>query len=112
MKTKVELEQEIKKTMECLTDYPKATANAFFYTRLSTRLVKQEKMDVLNWFFDSPFLKPAFAFLFLAINIVSLVHFLTNDSIINETQQTATEIFVEEYSLNQSTETYLVLNDE
>jgi hypothetical protein len=112
MKTNLEIEQEIKKTMESLTGYPKAAANDFFYTRLSTRLVKPEKSDLLNWFFDSPILKPAFAIVFLAINIISLLHFLNVNTQITTTQQTSTELFVEEYSLNQSTETYLVLNDE
>ncbi|MFA6403894.1 MAG: hypothetical protein WCX31_20030 [Salinivirgaceae bacterium] len=112
MKTNVEIEQEIKKTMESLTDYPKATTNDFFYTRLSTRLEKPENAKWLNWFFDSPFLKPAFAILFLALNLVSLLHFLNTNSQITATQQTSTEIFVEEYLLNQSTDTYLVLNEE
>jgi hypothetical protein len=115
MKTKVEIEQEIKKTMESLEKYPKATANDFFYTRLSTRLVKPEKTDLLNWFFDSSILKPAFAILFLAINLVSLLHFLNAIPQLTSTpvdQQSSIDIFVEEYSLDQSTETYLVLNDE
>jgi len=112
MKTDSEIEQQVKITMESLTDYPKAIASDFFYTRLSTRLVKPEKFDVLSWIFETPYLKPVFALLILAINIVSISLYLHTGSQTAATQQTASEIFIEEYSLNQSTESYLVLNDE
>lgn len=112
MKTKEAIDEQVTKTLELMEQLPKASADAFFYTRLSARLERQNEPTVFNWFFDIPMLKPAFIVLFIFLNLVSLVHWVNQYQSVQTQPLTATEELIEEYSLNQTTNSYLVFNEE
>lgn len=112
MKTKEQKIIEVEKTLKYLEHLPKVETDAFFYTRLSAKLESQSQYQPLQWLFEVPYLKPAFVVLFLALNIASIVHLNNFYKSQNAENLSVSDEFVTEYDLNQSTDSYLVLNDE
>ncbi len=112
MKSKESIEEQVDKTLELLDHLPRVTADAFFYTRLSVRLEKKTHQGDFHWFFDTPMVRPAFFLFFVILNVVSLIHWINQNQELQTVNQTASEELIEEYSLNQSTNSYLVFNEE
>jgi len=110
MKKKINIQAEVEKTLNCLDNYKKVKADPFFYTRLSIKLEKKQETNVLNLIFNSPLLRTAIVALIIIINVLS-VNYVIHEN--KETMDTDfTSLFTEEYMLDQSTESYLVLNNE
>lgn len=108
METNKNLQKEITKTLGALDNWKQIETDPFFYTRLSVRI--ENKTSAFNWFLNSPILKPALITMTLLINIFTINYLITT----NASTQTNDFVsaFTEEYMLDSSTETYLVLNEE
>lgn len=108
MKANKNIQNEVEKTLSSLDSWPKVEADAFFYTRLSTKLEKAPKgNNVFDWLFNTPVLKPALVAFAILINVMSVFYI----SFQNTTETDFADAFSSEYMLDQSTESYLVLNE-
>lgn len=108
MKADKNIQKEVEKTLSSLDNWQKVEADAFFYTRLSAKLEKApEGSNVFNWFFNTPVLKPALVAFAIIINVMSVFYL----SYQNTTTANFSETFANEYMLDQSTESYLVINE-
>lgn len=102
------IQNEVDKTLNSLDNWQMVNADAFFYTRLSAKLEKKTQASTaFNWLFNTPILKPALVAAALIINITSILYL----SYQSTSETDFTEAFTSEYMLDQSTESYLVLNE-
>ncbi len=112
MKRSEKIQTEVEKTLGALDNWTPVKTDAFFYTRLLAKIEKRSSPSKLNWLFESPILKPALIAAALILNLLSIGYIIaSNKSIQDQTSDFSTE-FTNEYFLNQSTESYLVFNDE
>ena len=112
MKTNKDIQEEVEKTMNSLNNWKPVETDAFFFTRLSVRIEKRTQTKSFNWFFESPILRPALITLTLLINILTINYFITYVENTKEESTDLISLFTDEYQLNQSTESYIALNDE
>lgn len=111
MKTNKDIQAEVEKTLNILNDWKPVETDAFFFTRLSVRIEKRTQAKNYHWFFESPLLRPALIALTVLINVLTINYFIA----FVDTKKESTDLislFTEEYQLNQSTESYIALNDE
>lgn len=106
------IQSEVEKTLKSLDNWKTIEADAFFYTRLSARLENMEKPIPFQWLFDLPLVKPALIVLTLFINLLSVNYILVNTENMEEQTSNFSTVFTDEYLLDQSTDSYLVFNDE
>ena len=106
------IQSEVEKTLNSLDNWKKIETDSFFYTRLSVRLENKRQIKNLNWFFDSLLLRPALMVFALLINILSINYFISNSNSIQEDSSDFANLFNDEYMLDQSTDSYFMLNDE
>lgn len=112
MKTKKNIPAEVEKTLNSLNDWKPIVTDAFFYTRVTARMENRSQYTVLNWLFDSPMLRPALIAITLTINILSINYIVSNYELFQTQSTDFVSLFTDEYQLDQSTESYIVLNDE
>jgi len=105
------IQSEVEKTLNSLDNWKKIEADPYFYTRLSVRLENRAQPKLFSWFFDSPILRPALIAIALLINVLSVSYLLSSNNNVAKSTDFA-NLFAEEYMLDQSTETYLDLNNE
>lgn len=110
MKSKTEIQNEIKKTLNSLNQVKKIEADAFFYTRLKAKLDKESTNSKFDWYFESIWFKSVAAAIILFFNIITITHFLNNETD-NLANSNAADLFSQEYYLSQSTDTFYDLNE-
>ncbi|MBI9069772.1 MAG: hypothetical protein JEZ09_20930 [Salinivirgaceae bacterium] len=111
MKNKADIEREIEKTISLLDGKNKMKADAFFYTRLSAKMEQTESNFSFEWLLTSPWLKPLIVAFVLFINIISISHLIKSDDR-ELTNDDVVSLFNEEYFMTQSTDSYLVINED
>lgn len=108
MEREQKIAQEIDKTLGFLEHSDRLKPSPFFYIRLQARIDAQEKKSVSQWF--PGILKPALLVLLLAVNILTVVFFLSNDT----SESTATvrsalkSEFAREFGLQVTTNEFLI----
>ncbi|MDA3892767.1 MAG: hypothetical protein PF517_13990 [Salinivirgaceae bacterium] len=109
MKKDTNIENEVNKTLNSLDNWQKVETDAFFYTRLSAQLENKQNTTTFAWLFDTPILKPALIAVALLINVLSIgyIYYGNQSSMGND----FADAFSTEYMLDQSTESYLVINE-
>lgn len=106
------IKSEVNKTFESFEKQEKRKAQPFLHTRIISKLDDELSTPYFNWFFDIPFLKPAFTVLIIFINVFTVwqaASFTGTESI-----NTANYITDEndEFTLNESNDTYYELYSE
>lgn len=108
---KINSTEEVEKTLNSLEGFPKVELDSFFITRLEARIERNEQRTILNWFFETPYLKSALLSIFLLINLLTLIDVFYHSSS-NTAQQDNIQAFVSDYELNNNVNSYLVFNEE
>lgn len=112
MKNNKDIEHKINRTLQSLDGWERKEVDAFFYTRLSAKMENFNEPFYIKWFFDTPLLKPALLVLFITINLATLFSWIQSQKKASNSIGSVTESFIDEYELNQNTDTFLVLNEE
>ena len=108
---KINIAEEVEKTLNSLERFPKVELDPFFITRLEARIEQNEQRTILNWFFETPYLKPVLLSIFLVINVLTLVDVFYHSST-KTAQPDSIQAFVSDYELNSNVNSYLVFNEE
>ncbi len=106
------IQEEIEKTLTSLDGISARKVKPYFYTRLQSKLDATIQKESFSLFFDTPFLKPILATLFVAINIITVWQIYSNENSLLTERQEIISSFTEEYSFNQSTDTYFDIENE
>lgn len=113
MDRKERIEQEVKKTLQCLDQFEPIKSNPFFYTRLQTRinsLNKKQERSIFSVFIES-YLQPAFLVSIVAINMVSAIYFFKNTEYRADNRGENIATLAKEYSLIRNNYSFFITNE-
>ncbi len=105
MNRKKRIEQEVRKTLQCLDEMENIEANPFFYTRLQAKMqgLEAQQGRSARKIFSMAHLRFALLVVLVVINVVSMTVVLkTSQSESSDDRQTNITAFADEYALTQS----------
>lgn len=111
MKNKTNIQNEINETLNLFDKIDKVEVDAFFYTRLSAKMENTKSKFSFDWLFETPILKPIIIAVILFINVISISYFLNSKSE-SLTNTEIVDLFNQEYSMTQSTDSFLAFNED